>query len=115
MIPRDLGLVLSSLTLAGAAAASAESEPWLVRDTLIDGWFGLAEPFAAHGMDFDLSTTAYYTGLLSGTGDQVFEWGGRADALVTVESCKHGLWHGAGCLCGPMSHLATIIAVAEEK
>jgi hypothetical protein len=97
MKPRAFTRELTSLSLAvSQPALSAESEPWLIRDTLTDGWFGLAEPLAARGVDFDLSTTAYYAGLLSGTGDQDFEWGGRADALLKVDTGKLGLWDGGG-------------------
>lgn len=89
--------------LAGILVASLAStlpltaaEDLATRDTLTGGWFGLAEPLAARGIGFDLSTTAYYAGLLSGTGDQDFEWGGRADAFLTVDTGKLGLWDGGG-------------------
>lgn len=79
-----------------AGTSLAESESILTRDTLTGGWFGLAEPLASRGIDFDLSTTAYYAGLLAGTGDQDFEWGGRADAFLKVDTAKAGLWEGGG-------------------
>jgi porin len=77
-------------------AAAAESESLATRKTLTDGWFGLAEPLAARGVSFDLSTTGYYAGLLSGAGDKDFEWGGRADAFLKVDTGKLGLWDGGG-------------------
>jgi hypothetical protein len=69
MKPPRLARTWTALTFAASLCASAESGSWLANDTLTDGWFGHAEPLAARGIDFDLSTTAYYAGLLSGAGD----------------------------------------------
>lgn len=61
----------ASLTVFFVSAvmhAAAESESFTTRKNLTEGWFGLAEPLAARGVSFDLSTTHYYAGLLSGIG-----------------------------------------------
>ena len=87
----------SAASPAGKASTpAAPPETLFTRDTLTEDWFGIGGPLATRGIGFDLSTTGYYAGLLSGTGDEDFEWGGRADAFLKLDTGKLGLWNGGG-------------------
>jgi porin len=45
---------------------------------------------------FDLRYTSTYQGLASGTGPKDYEYGGKVDAFVNLDSGKMGLWEGGG-------------------
>ena len=51
---------------------------------------------ADNGVTFDLRYTSTYQGLLSGTGDEDFNYGGKVDAFINLDSGKMGLWNGGG-------------------
>lgn len=51
---------------------------------------------AEKGVTLDLRHTSFYQGLTSGTGDKGFEYGGKVNALINLDSHKMGLWDGGG-------------------
>jgi carbohydrate-selective porin OprB len=80
-------------------AESAESPAkanWLTRSTLTGDWGGARSSLADEGVTFDLRYTSTYQGLASGTGDKDYEYGGKVDAFVNLDSTKMGLWKGGG-------------------
>ncbi len=85
-----LAIALCGLTTTAFAQRTAED------DTRTGDWGGVRTTLAEHGMVTELSTTGYYAGLLSGSGDKDFEFGGRSDALIHLNTGKLGLWDGGG-------------------
>ena len=90
-------LVLACAVLFSGAVAADESEvSWVQRDTLTGDWGGFRDRLMAKGVSFDLGFSEYYQGMFSGSGDDDFDWGGRADVLVNFDTEKLGLWKGGG-------------------
>lgn len=95
-----------STTAAGSAppvlAKTVESAPspveseLLARSTLTGDWGGARSALADKGVSFDLRHTSTYQGQASGTGGQGFEYGGKIDAFINLDSAKTGLWEGGG-------------------
>lgn len=73
---------------------SAPNEP--TRSYLTGDWWGARSSLADKGVSFDLRYTSTYQGLTSGTGDKGFQYGGKVDAFVNLDSGKMGLWEGGG-------------------
>ncbi|HBW57768.1 MAG TPA: hypothetical protein DEF27_08175 [Oscillatoriales bacterium UBA8482] len=65
-------------------------------DKLTGDWGGFRSTLADQGMTFDLEFTQFYQGLVSGAGNQPFEYGGRLDGFVKLDTAKLGLWEGGG-------------------
>jgi porin len=76
-----------------SSTAAAESR---FSDTLTGDWGGLRSRLADNGVRFDLSYTQYYNGLFSGDGYDDWDFGGRVDAFLRLDSGKLGLWEGGG-------------------
>lgn len=49
---------------------------------------------AEKGVTLDFRHTSFYQGLASGTGDEDFDYGGKLDAFINLDSSKMGLWEG---------------------
>lgn len=60
-------------------------DTWGTRSYLVD-----------KGVTFDLRHTSFYQGLLSGTGNQDFKYGGKVDVFINFDSGKFGFWEGGG-------------------
>jgi porin len=84
-----LPLILSALIPASAACAADAFS-----DKLTGDWGGARTSMAGHGVTADLDWTNYYGGLLQGTGDKSWEYGGRLDAYLNLDTAKLGLWEG---------------------
>ncbi len=67
---------------------------FLSRSTLTGDWGGARANLADNGVSVDLRYTSFYQGLVSGTGNQDFEYGGKVDAFINLDSGKMGLWEG---------------------
>lgn len=107
-------LALVTPSIFGQSSASAESSPLAdvqdavqstqssseidlkTRSTLTGDWGGARSSLADRGVTLDLRYTSFYQGLVSGTGPQDFEYGGKVDAFVNFDSEKMGLWEGGG-------------------
>ena len=57
---------------------------------------GARSSLADKGVTLDLRYTSFYQGLVSGTGKQDFNYGGKVDAFINFDSGKMGLWEGGG-------------------
>jgi porin len=89
-------LLLSALVTPfafGQAGDETDSPP---RSTLTGDWWGARSSLANRGVGLDLRYTSFYQGLASGTGDRNFEYGGKMDAFMNLDSSKMGLWEGGG-------------------
>jgi porin len=110
-------IFVAAMTLAipwGVMAAQEEVEPssnmggettptttppapppgWLERDTLTGDWGGGRTWLKEHGITLKPRVTQFYQGLTAGEGDHGFEYGGKADLLVSADLSKLGLWKG---------------------
>jgi len=78
-------------------AMAEEGGPgFLQRETLTGNWGGFRDQLVEKGVELDIEFTEYYQGMLSGSGSEDFEFGGRADALGDLDTEKLGLWCGGG-------------------
>lgn len=81
--------------IADSAQSSARSD-WQTRSTLTGDWGGVRSTFADNGVVVDLRHTSFHQGLASGTGNSDYEYGGKFDAFINLDSAKMGLWEGGG-------------------
>jgi porin len=68
--------------------------PWETRPKLTGDWWGRREQLRDRGVTFDVSSTTYYQGTVSGGLRDTFRFGGRNDYLLNVDGEKAGLWQG---------------------
>jgi porin len=57
-------------------------------------WGGFRSDLAKSGVTFDLSSTQFLQGLVSGSGNKTFDFTGVVDLFVNVNTQKAGLWDG---------------------
>lgn len=67
-----------------------------LQDKLTGDWGGNRSKLAKDGVTVNLSYTAFYQDMFSGTGDYEFEFGNRFDAFINLDFGKLGLWEGGG-------------------
>ena len=97
-----LPLAMAMSSALGQSATAADPAPpasqadWQTRPTLTGDWGGLRPSLADKGVSFDLRYTSTYQGLASGTGPRDYQYGGKVDAFVNLDSGKMGLWEGGG-------------------
>lgn len=87
-------LLLSALVTPSAFGQSADASDLLTRSGVTGDWWGARTSLADHGVSLDLRYTAFYQGLASGTGDKGYDYGGKMDAFINLDSSKMGLWEG---------------------
>ena len=68
----------------------------MTNSTLTGNWGGARSSLADNGVSLDLRHTSFYQGLASGTGDKDFDYGGKFDVFINLDSSKMGLWEGGG-------------------
>lgn len=89
-------LLCVSLALMSAQAfgqASAKGD-FATRSFLAGDWHGERSELADAGVDLDFRYTAFYQGLASGSGDTGYEYGGKMDAFIDMDTHKVGFWKG---------------------
>jgi porin len=79
-----------------AVTAPAPQAGWLERDTLTGDWGGARSQLETEGVTFNLYFTQFYQGLVSGYGPHTFEYGGRLDGFVKLDTGALGFWKGGG-------------------
>ena len=87
---------------ADESSSSAKAEPSEVlysgelwtRSTLTGDWGGARNDLALKGVTFDLSLTQVYQGVVSGGKKEDWEYGGRGNLTINVDTQKIGLWPG---------------------
>ncbi|MGA8034257.1 MAG: carbohydrate porin, partial [Casimicrobiaceae bacterium] len=67
---------------------------WLARQTLSGDWGGSRTWLEQQGVTIKPRLTQFYQGLAAGEGEHSFEYGGKADVLVSADLHKMGLWDG---------------------
>jgi len=64
------------------------------RSTLTGDWGGLRNKLAAKGVTLDMSITQVGQGVVGGGKNGAWEYGGRGDLILDLDSGKLGLWPG---------------------
>ena len=85
----------------GVRAAAQETSPsnpysgdlWR-RSTLSGDWWGVRNDLAAKGLTIEMSVTQVGQGVVGGGKNGAWEYGGRGDMVMNVDSGKLGLWPG---------------------
>jgi porin len=89
--------IIKSEGAAATTITSSAPQPGLLeRDRLTGDWGGARSRLKASGVTFDLDFTQFYQGLVSGYGPNKFEYGGRLDGFVKLDTGALGLWKGGG-------------------
>ena len=65
------------------------------RSTLTGDWGGLRNQLAEKGVTLDLSVTQIGQGVVGGGKSGAWQYGGRGDIIMNIDSQKLGLWPGA--------------------
>jgi len=89
-------VLLSALVAPVAFGQATDESDLLTRSALTGDWWGTRSSLADHGVSLDLRYTSFYQGLASGVGSNSFEYGGKMDAFISLDSSKMGLWEGGG-------------------
>ena len=89
---------LLSVFLSTQAFAQDESKPYSgdiwSRSTLTGDWGGARNDLATKGITFDMNLTQIGQGVTDGGKDKSWEYGGRGNLTVNVDTQKLGLWPG---------------------
>jgi len=88
--------VLLTLIFAVLLSALATNSAFGQFSALTGDWGGARSSLVDKGVTLDVRYTSFYQGLVSGTGREGFEYGGKADAFINFDSQKMGLWEGGG-------------------
>jgi porin len=64
------------------------------RSTLTGDWGGLRNEWAAKGVTIDMDITQVGQGVVSGGKSSAWQYGGRGDLVINLDSQKLGLWPG---------------------
>ena len=82
-----LGVVALGAVLVTTSAAA---------QGLTGDWGGARTDLIGKGLSINFDTTQYYQGLISGDGNESFDYGGRVDAFINLDTEKLGWWDGGG-------------------
>jgi porin len=90
-------LGISFATQAGAEGASSDktySGDFWTRSTLTGDWGGTRSEWAAKGVTFDINLTQIGQNVISGGKNQGWEYAGRGNMTMNMDTGKMGLWPG---------------------
>jgi porin len=80
---------------AEVSAATPYSGDLWTRSTLTGDWGGLRNQLAEKGVTLDVSVTQSGQGVVNGGKSGAWQYGGRGDIILNLDSQKLGLWPGA--------------------
>jgi porin len=91
-------VTLLGMFLCGEVFAQDESKPYSgdiwSRSTLTGDWGGARKDLAAKGVTFDMNLAQITQGVVHGGKDMSWQYGGRGNLTVNVDTQKLGLWPG---------------------
>src|SRR5262245_11876858 len=86
------------LSTRASAQDTSSKDPYsgdlLTRSTLTGDWGGLRNEWAAKGVTIDLNVTQVGQGVVNGGKSSAWQYGGRGDLTINLDSQKLGLWPG---------------------
>jgi len=92
------GMFAVLAVLSVASGAVAEGKPYagdfLSRSTLTGDWGGVRDDLAAKGVTFDVNVIQTEQGVVGGGKNSSWEYGGRGDLTLLMDTGKMGLWPG---------------------
>ena len=87
-----------SLSARARAQDTSPKDPYsgdlLSRSTLTGDWGGYRNEWAQKGITFDFNITQIGQGVVNGGKSSAWQYGGRGDLVINVDSQKLGLWPG---------------------
>ena len=93
-----VAVVFASVPIATQAATDAEAKKYDAglgtRSALSGDWGGVRSELSEKGVTFDLNLTGVGQGISSGGKQTGWEYGGRGDLVVNMDTQKLGLWPG---------------------
>jgi carbohydrate-selective porin OprB len=87
------GMFFSTQAIAQEEPKTYSGNIWS-RSTLTGDWGGARNDLAGKGIIFDMNLTQVGQGVTEGGKDKSWEYGGRGDLTVNVDTQKLGLWPG---------------------
>src|SRR6266536_1409890 len=91
----QLGIALSARdTAQDTSAKDPYSGDLSSRSTLPGDWGGFRNEWAAKGVTIDMNLTQIAQGVVNGGKSGAWQYGGRGDLVINVDSQKLGLWPG---------------------
>ncbi len=75
-------------------AETARNDSFFSQRYLTGDWWGGRSFLEKRGVNFDLRYSSTYQGLIQGTGEKKFDYGGKINALINLETDKMHLWKG---------------------
>jgi len=89
------GFISTGAGAEDAPAPTPYSGDFWSRSTLTGDWGGLRNDLAAKGVTLDMAITQVGQGVVGGGKNGAWEYGGRGDLILNLDSQKLGLWPGA--------------------
>jgi porin len=90
---------LAAFAVSARAGESPSTTPYSgdlwTRSTLTGDWGGLRNRWPRKGVTLDLSVTQIGQGVVGGGKSGAWQYGGRGDIILNLDSQKLGLWPGA--------------------
>jgi porin len=92
-------LILTGIPLISTQAGADDAPPnysgdFLTRSTITGDWGGTRNELAVKGVTFDMSLTQVEQGVVGGGKDSHWDFGGRGNITVNVDTQKLGWWPG---------------------
>src|SRR5262245_43587049 len=91
-------LIGMSLSRRASAQDSSSEDPYsgdlLTRSTITGDCGGLRNEWAQKGVTIDLNVTQVGQGVVNGGKSSAWQYGGRGDLTINLDSQKLGLWPG---------------------
>src|SRR5499426_2040435 len=93
-----LAVIGMSLSTRASAQETSSKDPYsgdlLTRSTLTGDWGGFRNEWAQKGVTIDLNVTQIGQGVVNGGKSSAWQYGGRGDLTINLDSQKLGLWPG---------------------
>jgi len=91
-----LVILINTLSPSLFAEDSLHKDSILTRSYFTGDWNGLRPKLIEKGATFNFEYTSTYQGIHSGSAEKTYEYGGKLDAFMKLDSKKLGLWNGGG-------------------
>jgi len=88
-----IGICLSAQAIAEDKTTNYSGDFWS-RSTLTGDWGGVRNDLAKKGVTFDMNLTQVWQGVTNGGKETEWEFGGRGNLTINVDTQKLGLWPG---------------------